>query len=647
MLKNKLLRRGCLSLVLLLLVGVIGIWGFVGLRTAKLTRFADDNREAVERVGAMVTRAARPADETTATTQTTPLPRTPAAPARADKPTTPGELAAQLWQIERAANYNELRESPLTRNQGEVGLVTLGLPASAKFFASGADGRLAPTAEAWRIIHEEVALAEGGWQYIRSNPMVPHLKASLKSPATTASVTVSSTTTTTVTAATAIEKPLPRIEAALDLAARLIDRPEPLLPDAENRQELPHYRFAQLAPAAIWRTDQREGAEAAARQFENFLCLRQVIDLHEFPQRGIMLYSQEPVLRLLAQLGAEDRLDTPTLAHLARRLDGLRLSERQLTDLRQAHVARLRPWLDGIFDGSLVGERAQPMNGLQRGARQAMISFFRAYMQRGALAWARGDEAEFYDALAEFDRGNNTWRYQHTIGGLKYVFYEIMTRAFPPELGAWNGEGAINENTDLTRLLLAAIRFRRERGREPVSLAELTPAYLTGPEWRGTADSVWAVERPGSTTVPLIPSPASPAEASSFTQAVVHYRQAERATPRSAEQLRRTAASPAEAQGFGEHFAPVPGRTLLCHFRRVRLHRKEFLGFEGMNSLVTDYHLPWNRLQVPEILGPLADLGEIENPLRAGTEQVDTIAITVLWPQPELIDGAQVELTDR
>lgn len=184
-------------------------------------------------------------------------------------------------------------------------------------------------------------------------------------------------------------------------------------------------------------------------------------------------------LRGLLLAGAERNLfSAAMLAQLDADLRALRWDAGQVADLRALHAARLHT----IYNTSI--RTALAMKGFMKvaGIISIPVGFVAEKVLRPSVqAWADGRENDYLASIP-------------TIQALAVPVQLQLALYFPPSMIAPNLEASpINEELDLTRLVLAGVRFKKSAGRYPARLEELIPAYLDS-SWLPTPDSCWVVE---------------------------------------------------------------------------------------------------------------------------------------------------------
>lgn len=199
--------------------------------------------------------------------------------------------------------------------------------------------------------------------------------------------------------------------------------------------------------------------------------------LQRFPGSGDLWASQRTIL-LLAEAG---KLDDGRLARVETLLKRARLDDKQLADLRAAYVLRMDRELEDADDREYE-------TGMRTGRNRALL-FLETQTERVAMAallaaarplmmgWVSGDEAA-YDRAVRHPMSISFW----------------MAGRFPVEMAAFSRDPAANDAVDLTRLVVAAARWRLARGHWPERIEELIPQYLE-PGFVNGPESFYAIDR--------------------------------------------------------------------------------------------------------------------------------------------------------
>lgn len=255
-------------------------------------------------------------------------------------------------------------------------------------------------------------------------------------------------------------------------AAALFDRQRDLLragcTDAELALLLSEPWCWSQAPFVILR-EARQGRKAEAGALLERLVR---IKLHHRVQRFPLLMSWIEIQRLALRLAEDGLTDDAVLACIDRLFKASRLSEAQLKDLRAAAAIKT------------IQEAEKELERMGPSQKDAYSHLVRDVSRMGArvvleplydatIAWASGDGDAYDRAL-------------RNPLAVTFVIPKILAGDFcPPNQAAFGGESAANDSLDMTRLIVAAARYRLALGRYPARFEELVPKYLDAGFQRG------------------------------------------------------------------------------------------------------------------------------------------------------------------
>jgi hypothetical protein len=304
-----------------------------------------------------------------------------------------------------------------------------------------------------------------------------------------------------------------------------------------------------LADAAMLRRGRAGDADRAALPAERYLDFQYALRVLHFPAPMLLFSWRQWVLCNAPGAPGEAALTRLDAALRRRRLDA-----RQLADLRAAHVMRLREmWR--TEDPHPMGHDTRlqwMMDTLVKRFNGAVIT---SAVRPTALAWTSGNAAAVYQSLL--------------VGApLMAHVWSNGVRFFPPELAAGEPNPPVNLELDLTRLAVAAARYRLAHGAYPTKLDDLIPHYLES-DWRGGGKVCWMVDELEAGIWPDLKNGDE-----RFRTAVSGYFAKHGELPRAAEALRPWAADDAELQRFAKLFRPLAARPVFYQARRVTLPRE-------------------------------------------------------------------------